>query len=394
MASRGKKFAPANSAQAAPPLEAKECAAKAEESFSAALTHYRSSDNVYCQAKCMARIVEMHLSRVFAEVAIRQVPIAEAASGQGLEALKAAESKAPGCLELAGDIGDPLLLILTLLNAAEVNWLQGRVLQCYQGWKEAAGTLSLIHLQRQEPERSVRRSWGENNPAPLSYKTPGSAPAVYTHSPPRTTGSLGLGGRGDPESRPGVDHLQRGNSRASVGSRDTGGLKAQGTPLRAPALPTVCHPPSVMLKIHGLLQRATRLAFVLSGPPPPHVSSVITNPLVAAALPNSTHLLAGWAMLDSWVQLYPSQEKAVHRRHHRRGGRRVTHAQDKQHSGQPVSRSGSPTRPGTTMGLGMPSPRLPSTVPTLITTVSEGSEISSSTSGNRPPTSDWVGGHR
>lgn len=61
-------------------------------------------------------------------------------------------------------------------------------------------------------------------------------------------------------------------------------------------------------QIHGLLQRATRLAFVLSGPPPPHASA-LSNPLVAAALPNSTHLLAGWALLDGWVKLYPSQDQ-------------------------------------------------------------------------------------
>ena len=63
-------------------------------------------------------------------------------------------------------------------------------------------------------------------------------------------------------------------------------------------------------QIHGLLQRATRLVFVLSGPPPAHASSpVLSNPLVAAALPNSAHLLAGWALLDGWVKLYPSQDK-------------------------------------------------------------------------------------
>lgn len=52
------------------------------------------------------------------------------------------------------------------------------------------------------------------------------------------------------------------------------------------------------------------MAFVLSGPPPAHASA-LSNPLVAAALPNSTHLLAGWALLDGWVKLYPSQDKVL-----------------------------------------------------------------------------------
>lgn len=65
-------------------------------------------------------------------------------------------------------------------------------------------------------------------------------------------------------------------------------------------------------QIHGLLQRASRLVFVLSGPPPAQASPpVLSNPLVAAALPNSTYLLAGWALLDGWVKLYPSQDKVT-----------------------------------------------------------------------------------
>ncbi|CAN0300014.1 unnamed protein product, partial [Discosporangium mesarthrocarpum] len=124
-----------------------------------------------------------------------------------------------------------------------------------------------------------------------------------------------------------------------------------------------------MLKLHGLVQRATRLSFVLSGPPPPHATTVITNPLVAAALPNSTHLLAGWALLDGWVRLYPLQEKAAHRRHHRRGGRRRGSSHQATVGGVAagpsqamgvargdLSRSDSPPRPTTPMSFVTSSP--------------------------------------
>ena len=40
--------------------------------------------------------------------------------------MKGLESRAAGSLSLAGDAGEPLLLVLALLNAAEVSWLKGR----------------------------------------------------------------------------------------------------------------------------------------------------------------------------------------------------------------------------------------------------------------------------
>lgn len=41
-------------------------------------------------------------------------------------AMKGLESRAASSLGLAGDAGEPLLLVLALLNAAEFNWLKGR----------------------------------------------------------------------------------------------------------------------------------------------------------------------------------------------------------------------------------------------------------------------------
>lgn len=45
---------------------------------------------------------------------------------QGLAAMKGLEARAASSLGLAGDAGEPLLLALALLNAAEVSWLMGR----------------------------------------------------------------------------------------------------------------------------------------------------------------------------------------------------------------------------------------------------------------------------
>ncbi|CAN0463135.1 unnamed protein product, partial [Ectocarpus sp. 12 AP-2014] len=106
--------------------ETSKYAGKAEEAFNLALDYFCSADDVYHQAKCKARGVEMQLSRVFAEVAIRQVPMKEAAMNQGAAVLKGLESRAASSLGLAGDAGEPLLLALALLNAAEVSWLMGR----------------------------------------------------------------------------------------------------------------------------------------------------------------------------------------------------------------------------------------------------------------------------
>lgn len=45
---------------------------------------------------------------------------------QGNEVMKGLESRASTSLGLAGDAGEPLLLAVALLNAAEVSWLKGR----------------------------------------------------------------------------------------------------------------------------------------------------------------------------------------------------------------------------------------------------------------------------
>lgn len=50
----------------------------------------------------------------------------DVAMGQGPRLVKAIEPRAARSLGLAGDAGEPLLLALALLNAAEVSWLMGR----------------------------------------------------------------------------------------------------------------------------------------------------------------------------------------------------------------------------------------------------------------------------
>lgn len=54
------------------------------------------------------------------------MPLKEAAMSQGAEVIKGLECRAASSLGLAGDAGEPLLLALALLNAAEVSWLSGR----------------------------------------------------------------------------------------------------------------------------------------------------------------------------------------------------------------------------------------------------------------------------
>lgn len=46
--------------------------------------------------------------------------------GQASAAMKGLESRVANSMGLAGDAGEPLLLVLALLNAAELSWLLGR----------------------------------------------------------------------------------------------------------------------------------------------------------------------------------------------------------------------------------------------------------------------------
>lgn len=56
---------------------------------------------------------------------------------QGVAVLKGLESRAASSLGLAGDAGEPLLLALALLNAAEVSWLMGRrAIAVFMLWTE------------------------------------------------------------------------------------------------------------------------------------------------------------------------------------------------------------------------------------------------------------------
>lgn len=59
-----------------------------------------------------------------------QMPLKDSCLGEGTLAMKILESRAASSLGLAGDAGEPLLLALALLNAAEVSWLTGRQEKC------------------------------------------------------------------------------------------------------------------------------------------------------------------------------------------------------------------------------------------------------------------------
>ncbi|CAM9529590.1 unnamed protein product, partial [Phaeothamnion confervicola] len=56
-----------------------ELAGRADDAFMTAQGHYRATDDVYYQAKCLARAVEMQLGRVFPDVAVRGLPLDMAA---------------------------------------------------------------------------------------------------------------------------------------------------------------------------------------------------------------------------------------------------------------------------------------------------------------------------
>jgi hypothetical protein len=243
------------------------------------------------QAKCHAQACEMHLSRMFADVALQRIPVVDAALGCGADILPAAETHAVMALELAGDTASPLVLIQSLINMAEVHWLQMRPAKAYNAWKEAQMVLTLTYMQRQDVA-SVAESRGQQ----------ASAPAA--------------------------------------------------TPLRTPALPTIPHLPSTLLRVFGLLTRIVRLSFVMAGPPPPRSAEEDpltwpVNPVLASALPNSTHLIAGWYIMEGKVgaierESLPLSSSSSLPRGHRRGVGTVVPRSSRSHSGSvrpPTSRS-------------------------------------------------------
>lgn len=63
--------------------------------------------------------------------------------GQGPSVVRGLEPRAARSLGLAGDAGEPLLLALALLNAAEVSWLLGRQVSVFVPHTEYTKDISL-----------------------------------------------------------------------------------------------------------------------------------------------------------------------------------------------------------------------------------------------------------
>ncbi|KAG5186188.1 hypothetical protein JKP88DRAFT_310417 [Tribonema minus] len=355
-----------------------ELADMCEAAFLQSQGHYRSADDIYYQGKCLARIAEMHLCRVFKHAALSQPPrrastpgggrgsTAAAAAAAAEEATAAAaavldeqsvllnaEVHAAAALELAGDLASPLLLVLCLLNMAELHWLQGRPAPAYQAWKEAQALLNMTFLQRQDAKEyaamhTVPRKMraGAAGAAPLTGtlnvsargrgRSQSSSPNRLPHAPTQTASppkkSTWPWEQAQPQQQRGRAQGHEGGAAPPPPDADPQQRQQRRptpTPMGMPSLPTVLHSPSTLVRVYGLLSRVVRMSFMMAGTPPvPSLLPSHSFPVVlASALPNHTHLLAGWQYLDSEVRQYqgltkgPLQSAVAGRRQHRRAQR-------------------------------------------------------------------------
>ncbi len=309
------------------------------EAFDRSQSLFRNVNDVRRLGKCLASEAEMHLSRIFVDVTIHNINLKNTALGDGEAVLDMAEAKAGLALDISADVASPLTMIASLLNAAEVYLLRGRTVLAYKAWKEAQTILTLTYLQRQVTEEYLAEQQID-----LDLESPSTS---LHHS--STMGSLGKG------------DCAAAASSAAKRYKDTlhPFWKRRRTSWYYPALPSVPHPPCIMRRVHAILSRVIRLSFVLTelhrgtlNLPMPNTDSMSqtqsseqwqsskpsqsaispsplsttlsvdpeadfsnsTNPkgisfiagdiLASSALPNSTHLLAGWLVLDALVH-YP-----------------------------------------------------------------------------------------
>ncbi len=310
------------------------------EAFDRSQSLFRKADDVRHLGKCLASEAEMHLSRIFVDVTIHNISLKNAALGDGEAVLDMAEAKAGPALDMSADVASPLTMIASLLNAAEVYLLRGRTVLAYKAWKEAQTILTLTYLQRQ-----VTEAYLAEQQIDLDLESPSTC-----LQPSNTVGSLGKG--------------ECAAAASSAAKRYKDALhppwKRRRTSWYYPALPSVPHPPCIMRQVHAILSRVIRFSFVLTGlyhgiwnlPMPNtdstsqtqsseqsqsskcHQSTVLPSPLsttlsvnpeadflnstnpkgidvttgnilaASSILPNSTHLLAGWLVLDALVH-YP-----------------------------------------------------------------------------------------
>ena len=195
-------------------------AEEAATAFKNALSLYSQTNDLRHKIKCRARLAEIHLSTLFRPCAIEGLPLKEAADGQGETILAECERQAVLALESVGETGDPLSIVMCLINMAEVHHLRGRSKLAYRTWRECVTLIGHTYCQRRA-----------ESPSPL---------------------------------RQGED-LER--------SRDL--FSPAGTPLNDTLYPTVLFPAGMLLRLHSHMSRLVRLPFVLR--PPSHQGSLLSN---------------------------------------------------------------------------------------------------------------------
>jgi len=204
-----------------------EFATNAETAYRESYRLYRSTDDVVHQVKCLFRIVQLHLSRFFTEIAFQNIPLESCLDGTGREVVESIEGIATTSLELSGDTASPILLLQCLVNAAELHWVCGRGSHASSAWREAQSLLTFTYLQRSSSQYKLAQ--------PLSSST----------------------------------------------------LPSNKKPLAFPPLPPVEHPPGLLLRIQEILTRIIRLAFVLKPNPLPQFSHLLVSWI---RLDDATHI--------------------------------------------------------------------------------------------------------
>ena len=238
---------------------------KAEEEFRAASTLYKLTGDIVKETKTLSRITELHISRVFSEVAVEQsVPLHEALHGKAESILRSLESLSRLAMQLAGDTSAPLELIRTLVNTSELSWLLGNVQLSFSAWYEAKTLLNITFLQclsvetLPPPSLTLQRQTSNSLPSQKIKKTIsfGSLSSLNTSTPKNTSFSP-------------ADFIPD-----------------PLNPLSDAPLPVVKFAPGMLLRIYALLSRVVRLAFVIEPCPLSHYGG---------------NLLASWIRMNNVI---------------------------------------------------------------------------------------------
>ena len=224
-------------------------AARAEEEFRAAWTLYKThTDDIVKQTKAMSRIVELHVSRLFQEVAVeKSVPLASALEGKAEMLLRSMDGLSRMTLQLAGDTAAPLVLVRGLINCSELALLQGNTQLAFSAWCEAKSLLVLSYLQSDAPIAMAQPPQGSD-----TKKSPGRSSFA--------TGGVNLS----------YDIVDAANPLSHI-----------------PLSPIPFHP-SLLVRIYDLLTRIVRIAFVMEPCP---------------LLNDGCALLAAWTRLNHVVEV-------------------------------------------------------------------------------------------